>query len=94
VTGEDVIPQEVQHRRDLDTLTRLAPFPAPHNISLPRAGGGPDRALHPELTGKSSPARTHRQCPSPATSDTQAFVPSHQVHSTRCDAWLLNNDLK
>jgi hypothetical protein len=34
VTGEDVIPKEVQHRRDLDTLAdmlnRPGPFPAPH----------------------------------------------------------------
>jgi hypothetical protein len=34
VTGEDVIPTEVKHRRDLDTLTDmmmgLGPFPAPH----------------------------------------------------------------
>jgi hypothetical protein len=42
VTGEDVIPEEVQHRRDLDTLTGLGPFLAPHNISLPRAGGSSD----------------------------------------------------
>ena len=46
VTGEDVIPEEVQHRRDLDTLTRLGPFPAPHNISMPRAGGRPARPEH------------------------------------------------
>jgi hypothetical protein len=45
VTGEDVIPEEVQHRRDLDTLTRLGPFSAPHNISLPRAGGGTGPSL-------------------------------------------------
>ena len=27
VTGEDVIPREVEHRRDLDTLNRLRPSP-------------------------------------------------------------------
>ena len=39
VTGEDVIPEEVQHRRDLDTLTGLGPFPAPHIYIPPRARG-------------------------------------------------------
>jgi hypothetical protein len=42
VTGEDVIPREVQHRRDLDTLAdmlnRLGPFPA-LRIYFSRAGG-------------------------------------------------------
>lgn len=55
-TGEDIIPEEVQHRRDLDTLTDmlmgLGPFPGPHTyFSRPRPG----------RTGP--PARSPSTCP-------------------------------
>ncbi len=50
ITGGDVIPGEVQHRRDLDTLTDmlmgLGPFPAPHTYFRARQG----------RTGPSGPA--------------------------------------
>jgi hypothetical protein len=46
VTGEDVIPKEVQHRRDLDTLAdmlnRLGLSLAPHTTFFARAGRIPE----------------------------------------------------
>ena len=51
ITGGDVIPGEVQHRPDMDTLTDmlmgLGPFPAPHTYFRARQG----------RTGLSGPAR-------------------------------------
>ena len=46
VTGEDVIPREVQHRRDLDTLAdmlnRLGPSLAAHTYFSRARGEGPE----------------------------------------------------
>ena len=40
VTGEDVIPGEVQHRRDLDTLADMQDqVPSPRHATYPRARG-------------------------------------------------------
>lgn len=58
VTGEDVIPEEVQHRRDLDTLTGLGPFPALHIYpSRARAGDPPAQSTPLALTNNAP----HRQ---------------------------------
>jgi hypothetical protein len=65
VTGEDVIPEEIRHRRDLDTPTGLGPFPAPHNIiSRARAGTGLRHGLY--STHSSSGRQSSCGSPRPA----------------------------
>jgi hypothetical protein len=60
VTGEDIISEEVQHRGNLDTLTGPGPFPAPHNISLPRAGEGPPSLSRAPLSSAHPQPAAHR----------------------------------
>jgi hypothetical protein len=48
VTGEDIIPGEIQHRRDLDTLANMLkrPRPAPLPRHLPPSQSTPDLSGH------------------------------------------------
>lgn len=76
VTGEDVILEEVQHRRDLDTLTGLGPFPAQHIYIPPARGRGTNPP--PEHTVQRSLAMLFT-----ATHATLAIAPAHQVSQDR-----------